>query len=88
MPERADGWSGIRDATEDGVVCTTRNVYVKDKFFLYGEEDCLYLNVYTPQVSYLFCNIIWELQFSGVPYYLFIYAETLILFLLNLSAGN
>nr|QIK02112.1 carboxylesterase 12 [Holotrichia parallela] len=40
-PEPADGWEGVRDATKEIPSCP-------QLFSDVGEEDCLYLNVYTP----------------------------------------
>ncbi|XP_075982764.1 carboxylic ester hydrolase [Anticarsia gemmatalis] len=44
-PAPLESWSGIRDALEEGAVCPHR-------FMLFdtykGDEDCLFLNVYTP----------------------------------------
>nr|CAD7607963.1 unnamed protein product [Timema genevievae] len=44
-----ENWSGVRDATKEAPICPQRNIYMGDKN-VKGQEDCLYLNVYTPQL--------------------------------------
>ncbi|KAF7992377.1 hypothetical protein HCN44_001702 [Aphidius gifuensis] len=44
-PQAADGWSGVLDATKHGSSC----VYFCDvQQKVVGDDDCLFLNVYTP----------------------------------------
>jgi len=45
-PVPARAWEGELNATEDGNQCPQGflSIYI-------GDEDCLYLNVYAPQVS-------------------------------------
>ncbi|XP_076173591.1 esterase E4 [Ptiloglossa arizonensis] len=45
MPEPADPWEGVYDATKHRATCP---FYCMIKKGLLGDEDCLYLNVYTP----------------------------------------
>lgn len=45
MPEPAGNWEGMYDATYHRSVCPFFCMIQKD---MMGEEDCLYLNVYTP----------------------------------------
>jgi len=47
-PVPAEPWNGIRDATKDGNPCKQFDALIKRKMF--GEEDCLVLNVYTPNL--------------------------------------
>lgn len=49
-PEPVEPWSEVRDCREEGNVCIQNHMYLRD---LRGSEDCLYLNVYTPQVIIL-----------------------------------
>ncbi|XP_049853094.1 juvenile hormone esterase-like [Schistocerca gregaria] len=44
-PQPAEKWTSIRNATEEGPVAPQVNLYTGR---LEGDEDCLYLNVYTP----------------------------------------
>jgi len=45
MPEPADAWEGTYDATYHRSICPFFSLIHQDMF---GEEDCLFLNVYTP----------------------------------------
>lgn len=51
-PQPPQPWVGIRDATKDASMCIQVNIYNSSlKTVVTGEEDCLYLNVHTPQVD-------------------------------------
>ncbi|XP_069689982.1 juvenile hormone esterase-like [Periplaneta americana] len=45
-PEPVDFWTKTRDATVDGPMC------IQNVGQIIGQEDCLYLNVYTPQTTF------------------------------------
>nr|CAD7392582.1 unnamed protein product [Timema cristinae] len=45
-PEPVDPWRGERDSLEEGSICIHFGMLMKQ---LCGVEDCLFLNVYTPQ---------------------------------------
>jgi hypothetical protein len=47
-PQPPDSWEGIRDALNEGSVAPQIDDFVADAYL--GEEDCLYVNVYTPKV--------------------------------------
>ncbi|XP_046753949.1 esterase E4-like [Diprion similis] len=47
-PVPAGGWEGIRNATADGNRCPQPNM--ADLITVIGDEDCLHLNVFTPQI--------------------------------------
>lgn len=47
-------WKGTLNATKVHSVCPQRDIYRRSEVFE-GEEDCLYLNVYTPQVRSHIC---------------------------------
>lgn len=49
-PVPVDPWDGIKDATTIHNDCPQRNIYTRSPDIT-GDEDCLYLNVYTPKVS-------------------------------------
>ena len=46
-PEKNDPWSGVRDATQFGPGCAQ----YADEGRAAGKEDCLYLNVWAPEVA-------------------------------------
>nr|CAD7196201.1 unnamed protein product [Timema douglasi] len=50
-PQDPESWDGERDATTEGAVAP-QITYLLNKYA--GKEDCLYLNVHTPQASDLF----------------------------------
>lgn len=47
-PEEPEAWSGIRDALKEGSDCSQTHLTLRVPV---GSEDCLYLNVYTPQLE-------------------------------------
>nr|XP_034829470.1 esterase FE4-like [Maniola hyperantus] len=47
-PQPAARWKGIRNATQHGNICTQIDFYTGE--LVPSSEDCLYLNVYTPNV--------------------------------------
>ncbi|KAL7300533.1 hypothetical protein TKK_0006531 [Trichogramma kaykai] len=47
-PVECENWSGVRDATKFGNVCVQFDIMMR-KYL--GSEDCLYLNVYTKDIS-------------------------------------
>ncbi|KAF5307862.1 hypothetical protein FQR65_LT06594 [Abscondita terminalis] len=49
-PVPGKAWSGTLDGTRDHVVCPQRNIYTRSEI-IEGDENCLFLNVYTPQIS-------------------------------------
>ncbi|XP_013147739.1 PREDICTED: venom carboxylesterase-6-like [Papilio polytes] len=46
-PQPIEPWEGTLDATMTSPVCVQRNPYTRQKEVV-GQEDCLYLNIYTP----------------------------------------
>ena len=46
-PLPVDSWEGLRDALVEGPICPQLDIFKKE---YKGDEDCLYLNVYTPKV--------------------------------------
>lgn len=48
-PEPYGRWKGVLDATLQGNDSIQHHSFAQN---LIGDEDCLYLNVYTPQVHY------------------------------------
>ncbi|KDR18975.1 venom carboxylesterase-6-like [Zootermopsis nevadensis] len=48
-PEPPQPWGNILNATQDGPMCMQKN-YLEPNPRVQGQEDCLYLNVYTPDL--------------------------------------
>lgn len=48
-PVKNSPWTGIRDAMADSPTCIQADYLLQ--YNIHGQEDCLYLNVYTPKVS-------------------------------------
>ncbi|PNF39412.1 hypothetical protein B7P43_G13012 [Cryptotermes secundus] len=51
-PQPVEPWTGVLDATKEAPVCVQRGFLPSD-IEVRGQEDCLYLNVYTPRVTLL-----------------------------------
>ncbi|XP_033606243.1 esterase FE4 [Cryptotermes secundus] len=49
-PQPVEPWTGVLDATKEAPVCVQRGFLPSD-IEVRGQEDCLYLNVYTPRVT-------------------------------------
>ncbi|XP_071440640.1 esterase FE4 [Hetaerina americana] len=47
-PQPAGPWSGVRDASIEGNACSSKHMAFRN---FIGEEDCLFLNVFTPKLS-------------------------------------
>lgn len=47
-PHPVEPWSGIRNTTKEGSSCPQKDVLNHTYF---GEEDCLFINVFTPKIS-------------------------------------
>merc|ERR1712002_904905 len=50
-PQPSGSWGGTLVATEDGPVCPHKMDYGENIGSYTGEEDCLYLNIYTPTLT-------------------------------------
>ncbi|KAJ8710914.1 hypothetical protein PYW08_009429 [Mythimna loreyi] len=51
-PQPAKPWEGVRNAKEFGSKCTQYELFdIESKNKRSGDEDCLYLNVYTPDIK-------------------------------------
>ncbi|XP_044586951.1 esterase FE4-like [Cotesia glomerata] len=48
ISQQADGWSGIKDATSHGATCV---FYCMIRQAVVGDDDCLFINVYTPDLN-------------------------------------
>ncbi|KAI5639538.1 carboxylesterase family domain-containing protein [Phthorimaea operculella] len=44
-------WKGVRNASEHGPKCIQNDLFERSKFLNTSSEDCLFLNVYTPDVK-------------------------------------
>ena len=51
-PQSAEPWQGVRDALVEGAICPQMDVH--HGYVYVGDEDCLFLNVYTCQVTTVF----------------------------------
>ncbi|XP_047106309.1 juvenile hormone esterase-like [Schistocerca piceifrons] len=49
-PEPPEPWSGIRNATKEGNIAPQIDFLMRSKTEYEGDEDCLYLNVYTSKL--------------------------------------
>lgn len=49
-PERSSPWEGIRDGFSMSPACIHTDFF--QMYTIVGQEDCLYLNVYTPKVRH------------------------------------
>ncbi|KAE8736595.1 Carboxyl/Cholinesterase 65 [Frankliniella occidentalis] len=47
-PEDLDSWTEVKDCQQEADPCIQHHMYLRD---LRGSEDCLYLNVYSPQLD-------------------------------------
>ncbi|KZC13030.1 Esterase FE4 [Dufourea novaeangliae] len=47
-PQPPTSWTGVRDCTKFGGICAQMDLLVRD---IIGDDDCLYLNVYTPTIE-------------------------------------
>ncbi|XP_063931967.1 juvenile hormone esterase-like isoform X2 [Zophobas morio] len=48
-PVPVEPWEGVKEVTQPHNICPQRDIYRRSTL-IEGDEDCLYLNVYTPQV--------------------------------------
>lgn len=55
-PVIAKPWKEERQAVKDSEICIQRDPFRRD-VEIEGSEDCLYLNVYTPQVNIMMLHI-------------------------------
>lgn len=51
-PKNPDSWTGILNTTKFAPVCPQKKFVQGDSIFTFeGEEDCLYLNIWTPEIG-------------------------------------
>lgn len=55
-PKNPDPWDGVLDTTDNKKICIQHPQWTISDVPLNFTEDCLYLNVFTPLVSY-FINL-------------------------------
>ncbi|XP_037079061.1 cocaine esterase-like [Pollicipes pollicipes] len=65
-PQRHPGWADVLDGLKHGRTCLQYNAFKSNS--LEGDEDCLFANVYTPQLPAL------ERAVGGLPVMVFIHA--------------
>ncbi|KAF2902651.1 hypothetical protein ILUMI_03536 [Ignelater luminosus] len=49
-PAPSEPWNGVWDATKVAPICPQINLFLND-YDVKGDEDCLYINVYTPKLK-------------------------------------
>lgn len=49
-PQPASGWTGVFNATKISPICFQR-AFLRYEHGLQGQEDCLYINIYTPKLD-------------------------------------
>nr|AYN64428.1 carboxylesterase [Dendroctonus armandi] len=65
-PVKNDPWTGTLDATKDKVACTQIGLFYSSSTNVTGSEDCLYINVYSTNVT------------GNLPVMVWIYGGTLL----------
>ncbi|KAI5639535.1 carboxylesterase family domain-containing protein [Phthorimaea operculella] len=50
-PEPPLRWEGVRNASEHGPICIQNNIFERTQYENASREDCLFLNVYTPDLE-------------------------------------
>ncbi|CAH0404429.1 unnamed protein product [Chilo suppressalis] len=62
-PQPAESWDGVRDATSEGSVCPQIDPIITKQFT--GDENCLYLNIYTPNLDGAFLPVMIYIHGGG-----------------------
>ncbi|XP_052741654.1 juvenile hormone esterase isoform X2 [Bicyclus anynana] len=60
-PEPPEPWEGVRDATKECNICAQ---FDRESLKVIGDEDCLYLNVYTPSLPQADASLLPVMVFS------------------------